>query len=81
MSLLFPPKLGMRQVPQASFAPDKSAPVWEKLLKLKFEAGHMVQIKINTAAIMNSIFRHKKNKDSKIHNNYKNTIKLNVIEF
>ena len=41
----------------------------------------MGKIKFNTVVIMHSIFHHKKNKDSKIHNNYKNTIKPNVIEF
>lgn len=59
----------------------KYASTLKRLLKLKFEAGHMVLMEINTVAFIHSNSHHKKNKDSKIHNNYKNAIKLNVIEF
>lgn len=95
MSLLFPFKLGKWQlkwqirtdVTQASFAPDKQEYGMKicistrEAFKFKFEAGHMAIIKVNTVAFIHPNFHHKKNKNSKIHNNNKNAMKLNVIEF
>lgn len=71
----------------ASFAPDKQEYGMKicistrEAFKFKSEAGHMVIINVNTMAFIHPNFHHKKNKDSKIQNNNKNAIKLNVIEF
>lgn len=50
-------------------------------VKLKLEAGHMALMDMNAVAFKHLNSHCEKNKDSKIHNNYKTAIKLNVIEF